>query len=147
MQVSLTFNIDDLVIMFCLFFFFFKQKTAYEMRISDWSSDVCSSDLLITSDYWDADQHRTDTAIYDVVWRIEGRLLRGRMLRLKGLVLRERSDSPKRINSLWAHEKPASSAASLLKARRSRRSARYRRRGTAVRRQVRNRGGHRGPAN
>src|SRR3546814_4985072 len=31
---------------FCVsFFFFFKQKTAYEMRISDWSSDVCSSDL------------------------------------------------------------------------------------------------------
>src|SRR3546814_11760140 len=29
---------------FCVFFFF-KQKTAYEMRISDWSSDVCSSDL------------------------------------------------------------------------------------------------------
>src|SRR3546814_1352825 len=29
------------------FFFFFKQKTAYEMRISDWSSDVCSSDLGI----------------------------------------------------------------------------------------------------
>src|SRR3546814_5273475 len=28
-----------------LIFFFFKQKTAYEMRISDWSSDVCSSDL------------------------------------------------------------------------------------------------------
>src|SRR3546814_6578534 len=28
------------------FFFFFKQKTAYEMRISDWSSDVCSSDLI-----------------------------------------------------------------------------------------------------
>src|SRR3546814_3780780 len=32
--------------MYCLWFFFFKQKTAYEMRISDWSSDVCSSDLL-----------------------------------------------------------------------------------------------------
>src|SRR3546814_7151588 len=30
---------------FLFFFFFFKQKTAYEMRISDWSSDVCSSDL------------------------------------------------------------------------------------------------------
>src|SRR3546814_10603907 len=29
----------------CYFLFFFKQKTAYEMRISDWSSDVCSSDL------------------------------------------------------------------------------------------------------
>src|SRR3546814_6673471 len=31
---------------FFVFFFFFKQKTAYEMRISDWSSDVCSSDLV-----------------------------------------------------------------------------------------------------
>src|SRR3546814_15508211 len=42
-----------------IFFFFFKQKTAYEMRISDWSSDVCSSDLgkmtlPITS--WHADE-------------------------------------------------------------------------------------------
>src|SRR3546814_104259 len=33
------------VLLLSLFFFFFKQKTAYEMRISDWSSDVCSSDL------------------------------------------------------------------------------------------------------
>src|SRR3546814_15203277 len=30
----------------CVYVFFFKQKTAYEMRISDWSSDVCSSDLV-----------------------------------------------------------------------------------------------------
>src|SRR3546814_9587166 len=37
-----------------LFLFFFKQKTAYEMRISDWSSDVCSSDL---------DPHRRPGAI------------------------------------------------------------------------------------
>src|SRR3546814_732560 len=37
-------------VVFCfLFFFFFKQKTAYEMRISDWSSDVCSSDLASSS--------------------------------------------------------------------------------------------------
>src|SRR3546814_4057397 len=41
--------------MFC--FFFFKQKTAYEMRIRDWSSDVCSSDL------WDA--LREETGIGD----------------------------------------------------------------------------------
>src|SRR3546814_6221761 len=33
----------------CCLFFFFKQKTAYEMRISDWSSDVCSSDLQSAS--------------------------------------------------------------------------------------------------
>src|SRR3546814_7268869 len=32
--------------MYVMIFFFFKQKTAYELRISDWSSDVCSSDLL-----------------------------------------------------------------------------------------------------
>src|SRR3546814_5392197 len=36
----------QLVVCVCIvYFFFFKQKTAYEMRISDWSSDVCSSDL------------------------------------------------------------------------------------------------------
>src|SRR3546814_5078622 len=33
-------------VVFYLYFFFFNQKTAYEMRINDWSSDVCSSDLL-----------------------------------------------------------------------------------------------------
>src|SRR3546814_1039650 len=38
--LSLYYSID-----LFLCFFFFKQKTAYEMRISDWSSDVCSSDL------------------------------------------------------------------------------------------------------
>src|SRR3546814_6439030 len=36
-----------------MFVFFFKQKTAYEMRISDWSSDVCSSDLNLTPLYPD----------------------------------------------------------------------------------------------
>src|SRR3546814_1793301 len=36
-----------LYIVCVVFFFFFKQKTAYEMRISDWSSDVCSSDLPV----------------------------------------------------------------------------------------------------
>src|SRR3546814_3092326 len=40
---------DELCIglIWMLIFFFFKQKTAYEMRISDWSSDVCSSDLIL----------------------------------------------------------------------------------------------------
>src|SRR3546814_16008558 len=38
------------LVYFCDFFFFFKQKTAYEMRISDWSSDVCSSDLITARD-------------------------------------------------------------------------------------------------
>src|SRR3546814_2204840 len=38
------------------FFFFFKQKTAYEMRISDWSSDVCSSDLQQESENCEKDR-------------------------------------------------------------------------------------------
>src|SRR3546814_4020850 len=37
----------DVVLFSFVCFFFFKQKTAYEMRISDWSSDVCSSDLAV----------------------------------------------------------------------------------------------------
>src|SRR3546814_17620979 len=41
-----------LVYSFVVSFFFFKQKTAYEMRISDWSSDVCSSDLLVLVARW-----------------------------------------------------------------------------------------------
>src|SRR3546814_5519911 len=38
-------RLRSLVVLYSIVFFFFKQKTAYEMRISDWSSDVCSSDL------------------------------------------------------------------------------------------------------
>src|SRR3546814_6832532 len=49
-------------------FFFFKQKTAYEMRISDWSSDVCSSDLT------ESQIHRAAAKIADQVerwwWRV-----------------------------------------------------------------------------
>src|SRR3546814_1385710 len=45
----------------CRVFFFFKQKTAYEMRISDWSSDVCSSDLGISHrSQPDQRDHRAD---------------------------------------------------------------------------------------
>src|SRR3546814_14502968 len=50
--------------MFLFFVFFFKQKTAYEMRISDWSSDVCSSDLLQR-----AVDHAHENAGLAVVWR------------------------------------------------------------------------------
>src|SRR3546814_9748095 len=46
------FGVDSAVGLFWFKFviFFFKQKTAYEWRISDWSSDVCSSDLLIRTE-------------------------------------------------------------------------------------------------
>src|SRR3546814_10495520 len=46
-------------------FFFFKQKTAYEMRISDWSSDVCSSDLQPAPPGVDGiDEHEGDEALH-----------------------------------------------------------------------------------
>src|SRR3546814_6021517 len=44
-MVSLFIYVSALLFWCWVIFFFFKQKTAYEMRISDWSSDVCSSDL------------------------------------------------------------------------------------------------------
>src|SRR3546814_7509150 len=43
---SCVLSLSLLLLLCVMFFFFFKQKTAYEMRISDWSSDVCSSDLM-----------------------------------------------------------------------------------------------------
>src|SRR3546814_5646275 len=46
-------------------FFFFKQKTAYEMRISDWSSDLCSSDLQCLGC-----RCRSDIAAHDLNFRI-----------------------------------------------------------------------------
>src|SRR3546814_3748302 len=49
-----------------MFFFFFKQKTAYDMRISDWSSDVCSSDLFPVIDFkatlYDGAYHDVDSS-------------------------------------------------------------------------------------
>src|SRR3546814_6810125 len=50
-----------LQLLFCCFFFF-KQKTAYEMRISDWSSDVCSSDLHpdFPKGFWATGLHQRD---------------------------------------------------------------------------------------
>lgn len=63
--------------------------------------------VLITSSYWDADKQRSDSAIYDIVWQTEGRMLRGRALRLKGILLRERTSQAARLEALWAREKPA----------------------------------------
>src|SRR3546814_6613596 len=49
-----------------MFIFFFKQKTAYEMRISDWSSDVCSSDLIHPGDV-DRDFIRSQRGVKGVI--------------------------------------------------------------------------------
>src|SRR3546814_19724304 len=46
-------------------FFFFKQKTAYEMRISDWSSDVCSSDLSSVRSRYDSETRQAEDDGWD----------------------------------------------------------------------------------
>src|SRR3546814_18403196 len=52
-----------------MWFFFFKQQTAYEMRISDWSSDVCSSDLTKTSSVLLQPNQHQYQAIIQRAWR------------------------------------------------------------------------------
>src|SRR3546814_2257837 len=70
----------------CLWFFFFKQKTAYEMRISDWSSDVCSSDLR-------RDSHELMADIFNYLDRaLETRFL--------GALEERNRDSAERIKAL-----------------------------------------------
>src|SRR3546814_7389257 len=49
-----------------VWFFFFKQKTAYEMRISDWSSDVCSSDLIPYAELFGFDRVRAGDGVVEV---------------------------------------------------------------------------------
>src|SRR3546814_20580137 len=74
--------------MMILIVFFFKQKTAYEMRISDWSSDVCSSDLAVA----DAEQRQ---AAVEHLPRRGGRTLHRGRLRTAGqddALWRERRD-------------------------------------------------------
>src|SRR3546814_10494082 len=55
-------------------FFFFKQKTAYEMRISDWSSDVCSSDLTapVLVIQGEGDEYGTIAQVDSIARRVKG---------------------------------------------------------------------------
>src|SRR3546814_16933460 len=61
------------------FFFFFKQKTAYEMRISDWSSDVCSSDLIFaqaSNDWRLAQEEIFGPVLVAIRWKDEAEAIR-----------------------------------------------------------------------
>lgn len=64
--------------------------------------------VLITADWWDGERHLSETALYDIVWKTEGRVLRGRELTLKGLVLRRRmrADGPAQLDAAWTRAKP-----------------------------------------
>src|SRR3546814_15207816 len=64
------------VLCMCCCIFFFKQKTAYEMRISDWSSDVCSSDLFTETSLPAGlrKDHCTKPGVWGLIQVAEGRL-------------------------------------------------------------------------
>lgn len=63
--------------------------------------------VLITANYWDADVHQSDTALYDIVWQREGMLFSGHALRLKGLVLVSRKGATKAaLDARWAKIAP-----------------------------------------
>src|SRR3546814_1307572 len=68
----------------CCVFFFFKQKTAYEVRISDWSSDVCSSDLLLAQE---------PDALREIVRSVMQAMLEAEMDEALGAGKSERSDA------------------------------------------------------
>src|SRR3546814_10175766 len=75
--------------LFIFLVFFFKQKTAYEMRISDWSSDVCSSDLV--------EQHaHGDIALDDRPVDLIANVLRNRGIEIDQAVVDQRQDDGRR---------------------------------------------------
>src|SRR3546814_17183140 len=89
-----------LLIVGCLFFF--KQKTAYEMRISDWSSDVCSSDLRRGSSRLEPPSRRPrllGARILRLPLRLAAQALRGDQRRSRTVLLRRTRDPEARPRS------------------------------------------------
>ncbi len=78
------------------------------LKLTDGGPDARTGRLpvLLTVRYWDGDAARTATGLYDVIWRTEGRVLRGRTLRLEALRLRARGGTQAALESAWATEKP-----------------------------------------
>lgn len=79
------------------------------LKLTDGGPDTREGRLpvLIDSDCQDERGARSERAIYDLIWRTHPRFARGRALEIRGLVLREGGGSPKRLDTLWAREKPA----------------------------------------
>src|SRR3546814_12491246 len=114
----------SLYILICYVFFFFKQKTAYEMRISDWSSDVCSSDLVshdrhmleMTADRLVLVDHGTarefDGSLDDYIAQVlagdskaEGKKANGKESRRAAAEAREAGKAPRKIGRASCRER------------------------------------------
>ena len=73
------------------------------LKLTDGGADDRTGRLpvLATIRYWDGDREREASAIYDIVWRTEGRMLQGRGFKLQGLKLRQRGGDVATLDRLW----------------------------------------------
>jgi hypothetical protein len=78
------------------------------LTLTDGKADARTGRLpvLVSVTYWDGDVSRSSSAIYDIVWRTEGRFLRGRALRIEGWKLRQRGGSQAALDAAWVRAKP-----------------------------------------
>lgn len=58
--------------------------------------------VLVTTRYWDGETARTTASVYDLVWRTEGQMLRGRTLRLEAMRLRDRAGTQASLERAWS---------------------------------------------
>lgn len=79
------------------------------LKLTDGGSDDRAGRLpvLVSARYFDGDTTRSASGIYDVIWKTEGRMLRGRALKLEGLRVRQRGGDQAKLDAIWAREKPA----------------------------------------
>ena len=78
------------------------------LELTDGGSDEKTGRLpvLVTVRYFAGDEARTASGIYDVVWRTQGHMLRGRSLAVEGLKLRQHGGSQAALDAAWARLKP-----------------------------------------
>ncbi|WP_380779433.1 hypothetical protein [Sphingomonas sp. R86520] len=79
------------------------------LKLTDGGADDRAGRLpvLVSVQYFDGDATRSASGIYDVIWKTEGRVLRGRALKLEGLRVRQRGGDQAKLDAIWAKEKPA----------------------------------------
>jgi len=79
------------------------------LKVTDGGSDDRAGRLpvRVSVHYFDGDTTRSASGIYDVIWKTEGRMLRGRALKLEGLRVRQRGGDQAKLDAIWAREKPA----------------------------------------
>ena len=78
------------------------------LKLTDGGADDRTGRLpvLVTVRYFVDDEARTANAVYDLVWRTEGHMLRGRTVKIEGMKLRQRGGSQAVIDAAWARLKP-----------------------------------------